>query len=63
MYDIQHTDDEINETMNRADVAAKDGSKVPGMAYEQGVVDALRWLFGDVQEGPLDDAMFELEGD
>lgn len=40
------TQDEINEVLNWADQQAEEGkSKYPGKSYEEGVADALRWIY------------------
>lgn len=61
MYDIKRTDDEINETLNKADHCVEHGSAYPGMGYEEGVSDAIRWLVGDASDGPMDE--FEIPED
>ncbi len=55
MYDIKRTDEKISEQMNRAADAVDQGTKVPGMTYEQGVDAAFHWLFGDWDDQPIED--------
>lgn len=43
MYNITRTDDEIN------------GSRWPGMSYEQGVEAGIQWLVGDTDDNPMED--------
>ena len=50
------SEDDINSTLDKAsDVAnGDDGSRYPGMSYEDGIRDALTWvLTGD--ENPMED--------
>lgn len=46
--------DEMLDVIADADTAMDEGSKWPGMSYEQGVAEALRWVLGDGQN-PLAD--------
>lgn len=47
---------EIDEQLNRAaDQVEKGGSRWPGMSYEEGVSNALRWARGDSDEEPMED--------
>lgn len=45
------TDDAIAAECN----AMEEGSRYPGMTYEQGVAAAMRWVNGDTQDHPLED--------
>lgn len=50
------TQEEIDEQLNKAaDVADSGISQWPGMTYEQGVDNALRWVTGQVDDRPMDD--------
>lgn len=47
---------EIEEQMHKAeDTVMEGGSKVPGMTYEEGVDNALRWALGDSDDKPIED--------
>ncbi len=59
MYTIKRTDEEIDQMLNRADIGVERGSLVPGASFEQGIADAVRWITGDFDECPTDDALFE----
>jgi len=41
--------DQIQEALEQID---RGGSRFPGMSYEEGVVNALRWALGDNDEIP-----------
>jgi len=47
------TEDEIEDAINRA--YASEGTRWPGMTYEQGVAEALRWCSGQTELHPLSD--------
>ncbi|MDF2915868.1 MAG: hypothetical protein K0S70_85 [Microbacterium sp.] len=50
------TQDQIADAENRAqDIIDEGGSRWPGMSYEQGVVNAIRWMNGDTDEDPTRD--------
>jgi len=55
MYEIKRTDDEINDVLNKTFEGIDQGTKWPGMSYEQGVQAALDWLFGSIDDNPMDD--------
>lgn len=47
-YRIQRDDSEIDDVLNDCDDQEEQGgSRYPGMTYEQGVAQAIRWLTGD----------------
>lgn len=46
--------DEMRDVIADADAAMDEGSKWPGMSYEQGVAEALRWVLGE-SKNPLAD--------
>jgi hypothetical protein len=48
------TRDEMLDMIADADAAMDEGSKWPGMTYEQGVAEALRWALGEAKN-PLAD--------
>jgi len=55
MADISPTEEEIEDQRNEAAaVAAEEGTRVPGMSYEEGVRDALAWVMGDSDEPPME---------
>ncbi len=45
---------EIDEQVNKAYEGLENGSKWPGMSYEQGVQAALDWVTGQIDEAPMD---------
>ena len=47
------TEDEIEDAINQA--YASEGTRWPGMTYEQGVAEALRWCSGQTELHPLSD--------
>jgi hypothetical protein len=53
MYKIVRTNAEVDDLLNRASDAEMDGSRFPGMSYEQGLLYAIRWLIGEEDEDPL----------
>ena len=52
MYRIKRTAEEIDEQMNRAWEEEDDGSRYPGMTYEQGVRAAIDWITTDGGDEP-----------
>lgn len=48
------TRDEMLDVIADADAAMDEGSKWPGMTYEQGVAEGLRWALGEAKN-PLAD--------
>lgn len=46
---------EIDEQMNKANDGVNDGSKWPGMSYEEGVEAALMWVCGLSDDEPMVD--------
>lgn len=47
---------EIEEQMEKAgDQVIEGNTKVPGMTYEEGVDNALRWALGDSDDAPIED--------
>lgn len=56
MSTVVRTDDEIYDLSNRAiEIVDNEGSKYPGMSYEQGIMDALNWLMNSEEPNPLGD--------
>lgn len=51
----ERTQSEIDEQMNLAADGENDGSKYPGMSYEQGVKAALEWVTGITDTKPMED--------
>lgn len=53
MRSILRGETEIDDLLNAVTEANNDGrSKWPGLTYEQGVENALLWLFGDTEDHP-----------
>lgn len=50
--DVIRTEKEITRVEDWAIEGIEDGSRYPGMSYEQGVLDALQWLRGDTDNAP-----------
>ena len=46
------TDEEIARVENWAMKGVDEGSRYPGMSYEQGIADTLAWLRGDIEDAP-----------
>ena len=56
MYEVERTEEEIDRVLNKVDEAENSGhSKWPAMTYEQGIKNALLWLFGDYKDSPMED--------
>jgi hypothetical protein len=56
MYDVERSDEEVNAVLNTCAEAEESGrSKYPGMTYEQGVANGIRWLLGEIDEHPIDE--------
>ncbi len=56
MRQIKRSEAEIDEALNLAAESIEHGkSKWPGMTYEQGIEDALLWLFGETEDHPMKD--------
>lgn len=49
------TREQIDEQANLAAEGGEGGSQWPGMNYEQGVENALRWVTGESDEAPMSD--------
>lgn len=47
--------EEIDNCMNLTGDAIEEGSKYPGMSYEEGVRAALEWVTGDVDDHPMEE--------
>lgn len=56
-YTLARTEEEIDELLNEcSDQIEKGGSKFPGMTYEEGIENALRWVIdGGWKVHPLED--------
>ncbi|HJA79971.1 MAG TPA: hypothetical protein H9784_10485 [Candidatus Desulfovibrio intestinavium] len=50
--EILRSDREIARVENWAVESIDEGTRYPGMSYEQGVVDTLMWLRGDSDSAP-----------
>lgn len=52
----ERSDEQINEQLNRAAAnIARGRSLWPGMSYEEGVDNALRWAMGWIEDAPMED--------
>ena len=54
-YEIKRNDDDIAHLEAWAIRAMENGTQYPGMTYEDGVREALDWLFGRSDNSPADD--------
>lgn len=52
---VARSQDEVDEQLNRADDALDSGSRYPGMTYEEGVANGIRWLLGQDESPPMED--------
>lgn len=54
-YNIERTDSQIEEQLNKAmEAEALGTTQFPNCSYEEGVRAALDWLFGKQKEEPID---------
>lgn len=53
--DIVRAEHEVNRVANWAYMGIDEGTRYPGMSYEQGLVDMLDWLTGDSDRAPDED--------
>ena len=55
-YAIVRTDAEIDDVIEKCMASENAGhSLYPGMTYEQGVNEALRWVTGEIDDNPMAD--------
>ena len=55
-YAIVRTDAEIDDVIGKCmDAENECRSAYPGMTYEQGVNEALRWVTGEIDDNPMAD--------
>lgn len=54
MYTIKRTQEEIDNVLNLADEGFDDGTRYPGMSYEDGIKAFAEWLFGDTDDNPFE---------
>lgn len=52
---IERTEDEVWDVLNAALESEDEGSKWPGMSYEQGVRAGIEWLIGQRDSNPMED--------
>lgn len=52
---VRRTDAEIDDQMNLALESQDNGTRWPGMSYEDGVDAALRWVTGQSEDKPMED--------
>lgn len=53
-YETVRTDEEVDAVLNIAsEQEEKGGTSFPGMSYEQGVSEGIRWLTGQQDDVPL----------
>ena len=51
-FEVERQSKEIYDLMNWAQEGVDQGTRYPGMSYEQGIVDVLAWLRGDSDTAP-----------
>lgn len=49
---IVRTEDEVARVENWAVEGFDEGSHFPGMSYEEGILDTIQWLRGDIDDAP-----------
>jgi len=54
-YQIVRTSKEIDEQIGQAETAMSEGSKYPGMSYEEGCMYLFQWLVGEIEDKPMED--------
>lgn len=54
MYINKREDAEINRVLDKAMQAVEEGTNYPAMSYEQGIMDAIQWIVGEVDDDPLE---------
>lgn len=55
MSEIIRDESEIDEIINETHIIEnEEGSRYPGMSYEQGLRDMYEWLIGDSDDNPLE---------
>ena len=55
LYSSEKTQEDISDLVAACFEALENGSKFPGMSYEEGILAAIEWLEGDMEGDPLDD--------
>lgn len=56
LRDTQITDEQVDDVINMAyEIKDEQGTKWPGMSYEDGVLAALRWVTGEEDENPFEE--------
>ena len=53
-FEVELQSEEIYDLMNWAQEGVDQGTRYPGMSYEQGILDALMWLDGSSDHNPMD---------
>lgn len=53
MFEVERQSKEIYDLMNWAQEGVDQGTRYPGMSYEQGILDALMWLDGSSDHNPI----------
>lgn len=54
MYIKKRSDKEIDAVLNQAAEQIEEGSKWPGMSYEQGVEAGVKWVLGETDDNPME---------
>jgi len=54
MYDIERTDEEVDEVLSEAQEAHDEGQTMfPERSYSEGVLNGIRWVLGEEDQHPL----------
>lgn len=53
IYEVKRRSAEIDDVLNRAWDSDEEGSRYPGMTFEQGVREAIEWITGNQDDMPL----------
>lgn len=53
--EVKRTVEEIDGVLNKAVEAMDEGTKWPGMSYEEGVRAGIDWILGNIDDNPMAD--------
>lgn len=56
---IVRSEKEIDEVLNVAAMGMDRGSAYPGMSFEEGIAEGIRWLTEEGQDPPFEDHVIE----
>lgn len=55
MATVARTQSQIDEQMGKAAAGWENGSQYPGMSYEEGVMEGIKWVLGETNDVPMPD--------